>query len=180
MSACLAHAQSSKLRLILGPSVEASHLATAQAAAKLREPLVLRHYTRQYPRRYTVLGCPFSAFCYGAPSRGMASHALLRHNNAAGKSHIQYDPQLSRLPAKQKSNATLFAGLKHVNKNAIGAGSVVGLASAGLQRKTLLRISARLCFVADLLNRNSASSTPRPNESARPRFRPIVWQSTFL
>ena len=43
---------------------------------------------------------------------------------------------------------------------------------AGPQRKTLLDIGARLCFVADLLNRNSASSTPRPTESARPRFRP--------
>ena len=75
------------------------------------------------PRRYTVCR-PFSAFCYGAPSRGVASHALLRHNNAAGKSHIQYDPPLSRLPAKQKSNATLFAGLNHANENAIGAGSV--------------------------------------------------------
>ena len=41
---------------------------------------------------------------------------------------------------------------------------------AGPQRKTLLDIGAWLCFVADLLSRNSASSTPRPTESAR--FRP--------
>ena len=114
-----------------------------------------------------MLGRPFSAFCYGAPSRGVASHALLRHNNAAGKSHIQYDPPLSRLPAKQRSNATLFAGLNHVNENAIGAGSVVGLASwLARKEKTLLDIGARLCFVADLLSRNLASSTPRPTESA--------------
>ena len=93
------------------------------------------------------VGSSVLGLCYGAPSRGMASHALLRHNNAAGKSHIQYDPPLSRLPAKQKSNATLFAGLNHVNENAIGAGLLVGLASWLACKEKDARVGARICFV---------------------------------